>query len=739
MTASPASEAGSRPTAMIRHIVVAALLCVLTLTVYFQVRNHDFIAYDDPIYVSENPQLAAGFSRQAIVRAFSEAYETNWIPLTWISYHLDHAIFGLDPAGYHLINVALHAVAAILLYCALFAMTRTSAPSAFVAAVFAVHPLHVESVAWVAERKDTLSGVFFMLSLLAYARYVRRPSIAAQLAVVLAYALGLLAKPMLVSLPFVLLLLDYWPLGRLASDGSGRIEWRRLAKRIVEKLPLFALAVGVGWITIVVQGDAGAMASDAQVPLLFRLDNALVSYWIYIADTIRPSGLAIFYPHPMQGTPIWLAGIAALGLIVATGLCISTARKHPYLIVGWLWYLVTLVPVIGLIQVGMQARADRYLYLPQIGLTLALAWGARSTFASTPKGRSALALAGAAAIVALTGVAWRQTSYWRNTTTLYEHALEVTNENFVAHHGLAVELLDSGDPVAAEAHFERAVAIKPRWSSAHMGLGDARFEQGRVEEALVDYRRAIELAPRRPEGHLHIARALEAHGKPFRAIQHYSRAIALYETPNAYAHASLAALYARTNRLDPAEEHYRMAVALDPDFAEAHANLAFLLIRMRRFADARSSLDRALQLGLDSAEVHFAAGVVALEHDEPAEAVRHYRSALAKRPEWPDPANNLAWLLATDPDPDIREPLAAIEFAERLQGGGKQLDPDQLDTLAAAYAAAGRFPEAGVTAAAAAQLARDGGRPELALEIESRLRLYRAHRPFIETRRRSAP
>ncbi|MBW2289759.1 MAG: tetratricopeptide repeat protein, partial [Deltaproteobacteria bacterium] len=303
---------------------------------------------------------------------------------------------------------------------------------------------------------------------------------------------------------------------------------------------------------------------------------------------------------------------------------------------GWLWYLVTLVPVIGLIQVGMQARADRYLYLPQIGLTLALAWGARSAFASTRNARYALGAASGVAVLVLSGVAWRQTSHWLDTATLYAHALEVTNGNFLAHHGIAFQFLDSGDPVTAETHFERAVAIKPLWPSAHMGLGDARIAQGRVEEALSDYRRAI------PESHLHFARALADHGKVFRATSHYQRAIDLYEDPNAYAHASLAALHARSNQLVPAEEQYRIAIALKPDFAEAQTNLAFLLIRQQRFGEARVSLVRAQQLGQDSAELHFAVGVVALEHDEPAEAVRHPRRTTSHGCSPPTPIRTFA-------------------------------------------------------------------------------------------------
>jgi tetratricopeptide (TPR) repeat protein len=731
MNADIAPGRNTQPPERVHHAIVVALLCALTFSIYFQVRDHEFIEYDDPIYITENPNLAAGFNRQTLLRAFSEPYETNWIPLTWISYHFDHAFFGLEPAGYHLVNVALHTFSAALLYFALVTMTSALGPSAFVAAVFAVHPVHVESVAWAAERKDTLSGVFWMLTLLAYARYARKPSTIALFAVILAFSLGLLAKPMLVTLPVVLLLLDYWPLKRLQRERSNAIDWGLLGRRVAEKLPLVAIASVVAWVTIVVQDDAGAMATEAQVAPMLRLRNALVTCWVYIGDSLWPSGLAIFYPHPMASTPIWQAGVAALGLVAATSLCVATARTRPYLIVGWLWYLITLLPVIGLIQVGMQARADRYLYLPQIGLTLAVAWAARDSLAGSRSGRRMLVGATCVAILTLSTIAWRQTSHWRDTATLYAHALAVTDENFLAHHEIAVELLESGDPIGAETHFERAIAIKPRWPSAHMGLGDARVAQGRVDESLVDYRRAIDLAPRKPDGHLHFARALQDNGKLPRATHHYLRAISLYEEPNAFAHANLASLYARTNELILAEEQYRRALTIEPGFAEVHANLAFLLIRSGRLEEARASLLRARQLGQDSAELHFAIAMVAVQSNDPPVAVAHFRRAAERRPDWVTPVNNLAWLLATHPDPDVREPRAAIDLVEGLRRPGERLDPDQLDTLAAAYAAAGRFEEAGLTASAAAQLARAAGRLELAAEIETRLRLYREKRPFI--------
>jgi tetratricopeptide (TPR) repeat protein len=721
----------ARPPRASHHAVIALLLCTVTLAIYSPVRNHEFIEYDDPIYITENPNLAASLNSETFKRAFTEPYETNWIPLTWLSFHLDRALFGLEPGGTQLVNAVLHTISAVLLYFALFAMTGALPASAFVAAVFAVHPTHVESVAWAAERKDTLSGLFWMLTLLAYAHYARsRRPIAGMAAVVIAFGLGLLAKPMLVSLPLVLLALDYWPLRRLA-EGERAVAPGRVVRRVAEKLPMFALAAVVAWITLAVQDEAGAMATDAQVPIPLRIANALTTLWIYIGDSVWPSGLAIFYPHPMAATSHWLVVLAAVGLILVTSACLVAARTRPYLIVGWSWYLVTLLPVIGLVQVGMQARADRYLYIPQIGLTLALAWGAKDVVARSRRQRVALTVAACLALTALSWTAWRQVGTWRDTATLYAHAIDVTEDNFLAHHGLAVELLAAGELAAAEQHFARAVAIKPKWPSAHLGLGDARFEQGWVGESLRDYRRAVELAPRRPEAHSHLARALAASGMAAPAEHHFRRAIELFDEPDAATHAHFAAFLARSSRLGPAERQYRRAIGLDPEFGEAHANLAFVLIRAARYPEARTSLARAGQLGQNSAELDFALGVVALEHAEPADAVRHYRAALAKRPGWSAPANNLAWLLATHADPNVREPLAAVAAAERLRHVGEQLNPDALDTLAAAYAAAGRFQEAVRTATVAEQIARDAGRIDFAHEIEARLQLYRTGRPFI--------
>jgi len=539
---------------------------------------------------------------------------------------------------------------------------------------------------------------------------------------------------MLVSLPLVLLLLDYWPLGRLRREDSGPLpDFAQLRRSLLEKLPLLAIAAAVSAVTVAVQREAGAMSDENLVPHSLRLMNALDSYVIYVFDSVWPHGLAVFYPHPMSASSPWVASASALALAGTTLLFARFVSSRPYLLVGWLWYLVTLVPVIGLVQVGMQARADRYMYLPQIGLTIALAWGARDALAHSRTGRVALATAGAGAVSALALCAWHQVPHWRDTGALYAHAIEVTENNFLAHHGLAGELLEAGHPEEAERHFARAVEIKPRWPGAHIGVGDALLEQGRVEAAIESYRRALRVAPRHALGHARLAKALEESGKLARAIHFYRRALELYgDEPAPEVHAHLGSALAKKNKLAQAEEHFERAIELRPGFGEAVANLGLLLMNAGRSAEARRQLERALDLLEESPELHAGLATTAERLGDSRAAIRHYRAALRLRPDWKHPANNLAWLLATHPDPELRDPEEAIRIAEPLRREADPSDPAVLDTLAAAYAAAGRFDEARRTAAAAIRLARKGGLDELTGEIDQRLALYREERPFID-------
>jgi len=724
-----------------RQGLIALLLIAASFAVYAPVRHHDFVNYDDMLYVVENPNVHAGLDLGSIGRALSAPYEPSWIPLTWISLHVDTRLYGPEPAGVHLTNVALHALSAVLLFFALSRMTQSTGASAFVAAVFALHPLHVESVAWAAERKDVLSGVFWMLTLLAYGEYARQPPSIRRYAVVfLCLALGLLAKPMGVTLPCVLLLLDYWPLSRLRTDAASALPDARLLRRaLVEKLPLLLLVVAMGAIAYGVQRESGAMSREPMLPFQFRLMNAFDSYGVYIAQSFWPTNLAVFYPHPLRSLSAFQSGALALGLAAITAAVVRVAATRPYLVVGWLWYLGTLVPVIGLVQVGMQARADRYMYIPQVGLCIMLAWGAVDIAGRHRARRLALAATGCAAIVALAIVSGRQLSHWRDTIALFERAIAVTEGNFVAHYTLANELLGVGRLEEARRHYSEALHLKPRWAEAEIGLGDVLLKQGEIPAAIERYESALRLDR-------HSARALErlGHawleaGKPTKAARTLRRALRLERWDAApfhhllpRLHGLLAQALAERGEWSESIEHYRMAIELRPGFAEAHANLGFALMQVERPEAARRHLEQALSLGLESAEVHTALGMLALQRRDGESAVRHLREGLRLRPDQPSAANNLAWLLATSPSERVRDAEESIRIVEAMATTVKGNRGAVLDTLAAAYAAADRFEAAIRTASEAADVAREDGDDALANEIETRLALYRSHRAYVE-------
>jgi tetratricopeptide (TPR) repeat protein len=706
--------------------VVSVLLVALSAAVFAQVREHEFVNYDDRIYVIDNPNLRNAPSWESVAHAFTRAYERNWIPLTWISLQIDYALYGLEPAGYLLTNAALHAASAVLLFLALAAMTGAPWRSAFVAAVFAVHPLHVESVAWASERKDALSGFFWMLTLLAYSRYAERPSSLLRYGLVaLCLALGLLAKPMLVTLPFALLLLDYWPLERL----RGAVRRRRA---VIEKLPMLALAGLAGGVTLAVQHERGAVATGEALPFAYRLMNALDSYVIYAIKSVWPSGLAAFYPHPLRSSSTAQAALSALLLAVVTGAVLRLARRRPYLAVGWLWYLGTLVPVIGLVQVGMQARADRYMYVPLVGLSIMLAWGAGDAVGRTRSAQRTLAAAGALAVALLALAAHQQVRHWRNTTALYQRALAVTTDNFLAHDGLANELLADGRAPEARHHYLEAIRTNPHWASPRIGLGDALSALGEPERAIERYREALAREPRSVRALAQLAKALIETGRAEQAVPLLRQALALGpETNRPLLHAQLGAALAELGRRPEAMRQYETAIALDPDFHDAHTNLGILLLGAGRPADARRHLERALVLGSDAAQVHLALAELAIRRGDARSALRHHLQAGRDVPGWRTTANNLAWLLATAPDASVRDPENAVRLARQAARPGAPREPAQLDTLAAALASAGRLDEAARTAAEAAGLARARGDDRLADEIEVRRDLYRSGRAFV--------
>ena len=518
---------------------VCMCLAVLTWLVFGQTLWYDFVNYDDPRYVYENTKITSGLSASGLAWAFTHIHSMNWHPLTTISHMLDCQLYGLKAGGHHFTNVLLHSVAVILLFLALQQMTEATWRSAFVAAIFAIHPLRVESVAWIAERKDVLSGVCFMLTLLAYVYYTRVPSLRRYLGVALVFVLGLMSKPMLVTLPFVLLVLDYWPLRRIGRQTSD--ARRQLFVPVLEKIPLVALSAVSSVVTFLAQKSAVGWAQD--LPMATRINNAVVSYVAYIWQMLWPVRLAVFYPHPENRLPLWQIISSFLLLICITAAAIALRKQRPYLITGWLWYLGMLVPVIGLVQVGWQGRADRYTYLPQIGLYIAATWGTADLTALYRHQRTILSTAAIFIIGSLSLCAWVQTTYWRNSETLFRHALAVTTNNDVAENNLGIVFLGQGKVDEAISMLQAAVELRPDNSPAHENLAKALLQKGQVSEAIVHYRKLLELQPDNIEVHNIVGTVLTQQGRVREGIEEWQKVLAI-QPANGNAISNLAWVFA---------------------------------------------------------------------------------------------------------------------------------------------------------------------------------------------------
>ncbi len=558
-----------------KYWVVAAIclaLAVITFAIFGQTRRFDFVNYDDDACVYENPIVAQGLTTAGVIKGFGHFHYGNWIPLTVVSHMADCQIYGLNAGGHHLTNVLIHTASVITLFLLLLRTTGALWRSAFVAAVFAVHPLRVESVAWVTERKDVLSGLFFMLTLWAYVHYVRRPkSLFNYLIVVCLFALGLLAKPMLVTLPFILLLLDYWPLQRIRNSEFGIRSWLKL---LVEKIPLLILSAACCVMTVLVLSRA--VQPLKALPLSLRVENAVVSCAAYIGQLFYPTNLAVLYPYPITGLPI-LEIIAAGIMLAAISMgAFLWRRKYPYLLVGWLWYLVMLAPVIGLVQAGVQARADRYTYLPQIGLCLMLAWLVNQASARLPHRRVILGTGATLVLVALVAMAHAQTKYWRDSESLWTHTLACTENNSIAHNNLGLFLSQKGRVDEAIGHFHAALAINPDMDSTENNLGLALVKQNQVDEAAGHFQKAVAINPDNDDAQNNLGNIFFMNGQMDEAMVHYRKAL---EANPSYAKAenNLGLALARKGQIDEAIVHFQKAVAIDLGYAEASRNLQFAL------------------------------------------------------------------------------------------------------------------------------------------------------------------
>jgi tetratricopeptide (TPR) repeat protein len=609
-----------------RWIVGAAALIVLGVAlVYAPVRDFAFVSFDDPEYVAKNPHVRPGLWWPGVVWAFTRAHSANWHPLTWLSHMADWSLFGAWAGGHHLTSVVLHAASAVVLLLALVRLTGAPWESAIAAAAFALHPLRVESVAWVSERKDVLATLAWVLAMLAYARYVAHPSLARYAAVAGAAVMGLLAKPMVVTLPAALLLLDAWPLGRLAREPG---------RAVLEKIPLVVLSAAVAVVTYLVQSSAGAVTSVAQLPIGLRLANALLAYASYLVMTIWPARLAMFYPQTAGFDAVTLAA-AALTLIAVTVVAWRARRSRPYLLVGWLWYLGTLVPVIGLVRAGDQAMADRFTYIPSIGLGFMGAWTAGALARRSPGARRAVTVAAAATLVAWGMVARAQVETWRDDRALYTHALAVTSGNHVAHGNLGLLLLDEGRVDEAIAHFQAAIAAHPEATKPHLNLGVGLATKGDHAGALAEYERAVRADPRYATARYNLGLELATAGRVDEAIAQYEEAIRLdpeYPLP----HVSLGLVLADRGRIDEAIAHYRAAIALDPERYEAYNNLAVALERNGAADEAIAAYREGIRLRPDDARAHFNLGAVLLGQGRAAEAAAEYREVVRLVPSIPE-------------------------------------------------------------------------------------------------------
>jgi tetratricopeptide (TPR) repeat protein len=873
-------------------LLLGLLLAAATLATFWPVIHHDFVNCDDQAYVYENPALQAGLNWQGIAWAFTTDCAGNWHPLTWLSHLLDVQCFGLNAGWHHLTSLLLHVANTLLLFVVLKRMTGALWRSAVVAALFALHPLHVESVAWIAERKDVLSGLFFMLTLWAYGRYVevqsprskvqglksetrnpkaegnpksegRRPkpdsestagcgvpssrfevqrsmfdvrpfpassnfhppSSVFYLLAMCFFALGLMSKPMLVTLPFLLLLLDYWPLRRLnlpwceGRGARGNVPSSQPSilapptppapqpgalgetrptyplhptstptlRLLLEKLPFFALAAASSIVTFLVQRRAGAVAAVTALPLGLRLENALVSCLLYLAKTVWPARLAVFYPYRHHVSEDLLV-LSAVVLLAISALAWFSLRTRPYLAVGWLWFLGMLVPVIGIVQVGTQSMADRYTYLPLIGIFMVVVWAAadlatrrsmssvqsstfdvhRSMFAvpSLSLATIALSLAAAVVLAACLVLTRAQVRHWRNSETLFRHALAVTTDNALAHHSLGAALAKQHRLDEAEPHFVEAVRLWPKYPQAlndlalmrvvrgkaeegvalfraalasrpsdwktHNNLARTLCQQGKFDEGIKEYQTALKLNPGATDTRGFLAAALVERGRPQEAMGVFEDALKL-RPQDAEAHFKYASLLMALGQTEAAALHFRAALQYEPRGAETHRRYGVLLAGGGKTREAIEQFREAIRFGA-GAEAHYNLATALIQQGQPAEAVPEYRESLRLNPDLPAALNDFAWLLAASASDRLRHGAEAVTLAERACQLTQYREPLLVGTLAAAYAEAGRFADAVQTAEKAIAVATAAGQKVVADKNRQLIELYRAGQPYHEPR-----
>ena len=644
------------------YLVLAALV-LLTLVSYRHIATNGFV-FDDGFYLVQNRHVQQGLDAESLKWAFTAFYGANWQPLTWLSSMLDYQLYGPNPVGHHATNLLFHLANTVLLLLVFRRMTGSLWKSAFVAAVFALHPLHVESVAWASERKDVLSTFFMLATIWAYSRYAESPSLHGYVLAAFAFALGLMAKPMLVSLPILLLLLDFWPLRRTTLTG-GSLSLRKL---LWEKTPLFALSLASCIVTYLAQKSGGAVVELEKFPVALRVANAAVSYAAYIWRTVWPMGLAAYYPYPREGVPALTLAIALLVMTAVSVLVIRQARSRPYLLVGWLWYVITLVPVIGIVQVGEQSMADRYMYIPLIGLTVMAAWGAADLLQRRPARQATMGLSGVSAVALLAFVLTTsaQVRYWQSDYTLFRRVVEVAPGSALAYSNYGLELAKRGDHSGAIEQYEKAIQADPNYVQSYVNLGNALKETGKPEEALEQYRKALDINPNYADAQVAAANIAAEHGDADAALQEYTKVLES-DPDNAEAHYNLGLVFSRQGKIDDAVKHFERAVELNPDFDKAHHNLATIALDRGETEKAADHFAEAVRVNPKHAGAHHGLARLLVAQGKADQAEAHFEQAIKAKPDFAQAHNDLGILMAQQGR--IDEAMAHFADAVRHQPG----------------------------------------------------------------------
>ncbi len=734
---------------------ICLFLAALTWLVFGQTLRHPFVNYDDQVYVYENRSVLAGLTFRGMAWAFTHTVNANWHPLTVMSHMLDCTLYGVQAGGHHFTNVLLHSTAVVLLFLVLRDLTGATWRSAFVAALFAIHPLHVESVAWVSERKDVLSALFFVLTIAAYVRFARLPSFARYLVVAVLFALGLMCKPMLVTLPVILLLLDYWPLRRFGQFGETKLEREQerpgpgLPGLILEKLPLLCLSVFSSVATVLAQEKT--IAAMSRLPMSSRAANAVVTIMTYARQMIWPSDLAVLYPIQKQGLPWWqilfsIAFVAAITIGVW-----RWKRTRPYLVTGWLWYLIMLGPILGIVQVGLQSHADRYTYLPHIGLYMLITWTVADLGKGWRYGRATLTVGATCALAVLAWSASIQTSYWSDTIKLWTHAVAVTANNDIAHGALSAAFLKAGQLDEAIEHSKVETSIRPVSAEGHNRLGVAFFRKGQLDVALIQFERVLRINPKYPGIHYNIATVQLEKGRLDEAISEYGKELGTEadytqvgnnfgrtvagdeELDEALLHNNLGAALARKGELDEALPHFQKALALSPSHPKVHYNLGNALLQTGATDGAIAQFEEELKIQPNYALASSDLGIALSQKGRMREAIEQWQRALEIEPENLNAQCNLAWVLATNSEASQRNGAKSVALAQRAveSSGGK--NPRILRLLAAAWAEQGDFPKAIATAELALQLSHEQGNLPLARTLQTNIDLFKAGSPLRDT------